>query len=141
MKKENSALRSELLPGLKSEVRSNGHITRNTMAGLAESAGVQLNEAYGVATFYSYLPLSPAAKNVVRVCKCLPCAIKDVPSIMAALQKELGVGPGKVTSDGKFLFEMVNCIGACDQAPAMMVNDTLYGNLTPARVAEILKSY
>jgi NADH-quinone oxidoreductase subunit E len=133
--------RSTLLPSLKTEVQKNGHISSEIMSGLAKQAGVQINEVYGVATFYSYLPVESTGKNVIKVCKCVPCSLKDVPEVVAGICKVIGVAPGQTTADGKFSLEMVNCIGACDQAPAMMINDTLYGNLTPAKIAEILSSY
>jgi NADH:ubiquinone oxidoreductase subunit E len=57
------------------------------------------------------------------------------------LKRQLGIGPGETTADGRFTFELTNCIGACDQAPAMLVDDELYGELTPGKIKEILKSY
>ena len=141
MKNEAGQLRATLLPELKKELARSGHITHEIMSGLAGKAGVQLNEAYGVATFYSYLPVEKTGKNIIRVCRCLPCDLKAAPEIIAGIRRQIGVGPGQTTPDGKFTFELVNCIGACDQAPAMMINDTVYGNLTPARIAEIIKSY
>ena len=137
----NGANRSKLLPSLKTEVQKSGHISSEIMSGLAKQAGLQLNEVYGVATFYAYLPVEPIGKNVIKVCKCVPCGLKDVPEVVASIRKEIGVTPGQTTADGKFSLELVNCIGACDQAPAMMINDELYGNLTPAKIAEILSSY
>ena len=133
--------RSALLPSLKTEVQKSGHISSEIMSGVAKQAGVQINEVYGVATFYSYLPVESTGKNVIKVRKCVPCSLKDVPEVVAGICKVIGVAPGQTTADGKFSLEMVNCIGACDQAPAMMINDTLYGNLTPAKIAEILSSY
>ncbi len=137
----NGSVRSALLPSLKTEVQKNGHISSEIMSGVAKQAGLPVNEVYGVATFYSYLPTEPKGKNVIKVCKCVPCSLKDVSEIVAGIRKAIGLAPGQTTLDGKFSLEMVNCIGACDQAPAMMINDTLYGDLTPARIAEILKSY
>ncbi len=133
--------RAELLPLLKRELSKNGCLSKEVMSGVAEQTGLPLNEVYGVATFYAYLPVSKTGKNVIRVCRSLPCDLKDAQAVIDSIQKELGIAPGEATADGKFSFELVSCIGACDQAPAMMVNDQLYGNLTPERIAEILKSY
>jgi NADH:ubiquinone oxidoreductase subunit E len=133
--------RAGLLPALKDAVSKNGSLNRESMSGLAGQCRLPLNEVYGVATFYAFLPVSPAGKNVIRVCRCLPCHLKDAQAVIGSIQKELGIAPGETSRDGKFSFELVSCIGACDQAPAMMINDKLYGNLTPAGIAEILKSY
>jgi NADH:ubiquinone oxidoreductase subunit E len=144
MSKEVSSVsnsRTELLPLLKQALNKNGVIAKEVMSDVAERTGLPLNEVYGVSTFYSCLPVSKTGKNIIRVCKCLPCAFKGSQAIIERIQKELEIAPGEVTANGKFSFELVNCIGACDQAPAVTINDRLYGNLTPDRVAEILKSY
>jgi NADH:ubiquinone oxidoreductase subunit E len=133
--------RSQLLPALKAEQGKSGHLSQQVMTGVAGRLGLPLNEAFGVATFYAFLPVVPQGKYIIRVCRCLPCDLKDGQAIVNSLQKQLGIAPGQVTADGKFSLELVGCIGACDQAPAMLVNDKLYGNLTPAGIAEILKSY
>jgi NADH:ubiquinone oxidoreductase subunit E len=141
--KENSPANSRagLLPALKGEVGKDGSLNRESMSGLAGRYRLPLNEVFGVATFYAFLLVSPAGKNTIRVCRCLPCHLKDVQAVIGSIKKELGIGPGETSGDGKFSLELVGCIGACDQAPAMMINDRLYGNLTPAGIAEILKSY
>ena len=61
--------------------------------------------------------------------------------VMESVEKGIGIRPGETTSDGMFSFELTNCIGACDQAPAMLINDEVYGNLTPEKIYEILRSY
>jgi len=135
------ANRAELLPALKQELGKNGNLSKTVLTSLADKTGLPLNEIYGVATFYAYLPVAAAGKNIIRVCGCLPCDLKDAQGVIGSIKKELGIEPGQTTADARFSLEQVGCIGACDQAPAMMINDTLYGNLTPARIAEILKSF
>jgi len=133
--------RAELLPVLKRELSKNGCLSKEVMSGVAEQTGLPLNEVYGISTFYAYLLVSKTGKNVIRVCRCVPCDLKDAQAVIGSIQKELGITPGQATADGKFSFELVSCIGACDQAPAMMINDQLYGNLTPEKIAGVLKSY
>jgi NADH-quinone oxidoreductase E subunit len=137
----NTIKRSRLLPCLKSEQERKGYIDRQSMAVVAGQVDVPLNEAYSVATFYAFLPVAPVGRHVIRICHCLPCELKDGQAIIEGIEKKLGIAPGQVTADGKFSFELVSCIGACDQAPAMLINDKLYGNLTPESVAGILASY
>ena len=133
--------RAGLLPALKDRFRKDGSLNRESMSGLAGQCRLPLNEVFGVATFYAFLPVSPAGKNIIRVCRCLPCHLKDAQAVIGSIKKEIGIAPGETSRDGKFSFELVSCIGACDQAPAMMINDKVYGNLTPSGIAEILKSY
>ena len=78
---------------------------------------------------------------MIRICKSVPCLLQKGETVCSAIQKELEVGPGETTTDGRFTFEVTNCIGACDRAPAMLVDDTVYGNLTFDRIKEILQSY
>ena len=130
-----------LLPQLKSQVKQKDYLSKEVLAGVAGQAGIPLNSVYGVASFYAYLPVAPVGKNVIKVCSCLPCEMKQSSAVVEGIGKELGIGPGQTTPDGKFTLEIVGCIGACDQAPAMMVNDKLYGDLTAEGIAGILKSY
>jgi len=130
-----------LLPKLKSEVEQKGYLSRETLAGVAGQEDLPLNSVYGVASFYTYLPVSVVGKNVIKVCNCLPCEMKQASAVVEGIRREIGIGPGQTTTDGKFTLELVGCIGACDQAPAMLINDKLYGNLTAEGIAGILKSY
>jgi len=130
-----------LLPRLKSEVEQKGYISQEAMVGVAGQEGLPLNSVYGVASFYTYLPVSEMGKNIIKVCNCLPCEMKQCSMLMEGIKREIGIGPGQTTADGKFTLELVGCIGACDQAPAMMINDKLYGDLTADSITRILKSY
>jgi NADH-quinone oxidoreductase subunit E len=132
--------RAVLLPILKKEVVEKGRLSRDAMSNVAESIGINLGEVYSVSSFYSYLPMSPMGINTIKVCKCVPCDIKNAQGIISSIKKEIGIGPGETTVDGKFSLEVVNCIGACDHAPAMLINDELFGDLTHQKIARILKS-
>ena len=133
--------RAELLPMLKQELANNNSLSKTVLTSLADKTGLPLSDIYGVSTFYSYLPVATAGRNIIRVCGCLPCDMKDAQGVIGSIKKELEIEPGQTTADGKFTLEVVGCIGACDQAPAMLINDKLYGNLTPEGIAGILKSY
>jgi NADH-quinone oxidoreductase subunit E len=100
-----------------------------------------VNEVYGVASFYSFLSTKPLGRNVIRVCKSLPCYLKNSEMIIGAVAKELGIAPGETTVDRRFSFELTNCIGQCDKAPAMLIDGDVYGDLTPEKIAGILKGY
>ena len=128
-----------LLPSLKKELEDRGCLSREAMLEVAQKTDLVLSEVYGVSSFYSFLPRDAKAKYRIRICRCVPCEMKEAGTIVQALRDGLGIGPGEMTPDGKFAIEVVGCIGACDQAPAMMINDQLYGDLTPERVKSILK--
>jgi len=132
----------EDLVGLLKEAQSKfGYVPEEVMAGLAESLEIPINEVYGVASFYSFLSIKPLGRNVIRVCKSLPCYLKNCQIIIEAVEKELGIKPGETTADGRFSFQLTNCIGLCDRAPAMMINNDAHVDLTPKKISQILKSY
>ena len=118
-----------------------GYLPPEFLVELADSLGISLGEVYGVATFYSFLSTKPQGKNVIKICKSLPCFLKNSQLIVESVQKEIRIRPGETTLDGRFSFQLANCIGACDKAPAMMINDELYADLTPKKIAGILKAY
>ena len=118
-----------------------GYLSRELLTELAESLNLSVSDVYGVASFYSFLLTKPLGKNVIRVCKSMPCYLKNSQVIMDYIEKEIGIRPGETTSDGRFSFELTNCIGACDKAPAMMINQDVYGDLTPEKISRILAKY
>lgn len=133
--------RQKLLDMLKGKQRVSGYISEEAIVEIAEVLGLTVGEVYGVATFYSFLSTKPQGRHVLKICKSLPCYLKDASMIIENVKKVIGIKPGETTPDGMFSFELTNCIGACDQAPAMLINDKVYGNLTPERVFEILQSH
>ena len=118
-----------------------GYIPDDAVMGLADQLGIPVVDVYAAATFYRALPLKPMGKHVVKVCKSVPCYLKHNQPVIEAVERALGIAPGQTSQDGLFSLELVNCIGACDRAPAMMIDDDVFGNLTPERVAEILAGY
>ncbi len=117
-----------------------GYLTPELISEIAREYDIPVGKVYGVASFYSFLSTRPLGRNVIRICQSVPCYLKNSEIIVETVQKALGIGPGQTTGDGKFSLELTNCIGACDQAPAMMVNDQTYVALTPQKVLEILDS-
>ncbi len=133
--------RADLVERLKEVQRQYGHVPEEAIAELAESLNIPIHEVYGVASFYSFLATRPLGRNVIRVCRSLPCYLKNAEMIMESVAKELGIGPGETTADGRFSFELTNCIGLCDHAPAMLINQDPHVDLTPQKIKQILKSY
>jgi NADH:ubiquinone oxidoreductase subunit E len=117
-----------------------GYLTQELLAELAQSLGISIGEVYGAATFYAFLSTETQGRNVIRVCKSLPCFLKNSQLIIDSVEQEIGIKPGQTSTDGKFTFQLTNCIGACDRAPAMMINNDVYGDLTPRRISAILKA-
>ncbi len=114
------------------------YLSEDVMADIASGLDIPASEVYEVATFYSFLSTEPLGENTIRICQSTPCFLKNCETIVRAVEKELGISVGESTDDGKFSLQLANCIGACDVAPAMMINKKTYGKLTIDKVARIL---
>ncbi len=133
--------RSSLLNLLKTAKEKEGFVSPDSIDKIAETLDIPINEVYGVATFYSFLPVKALGDCLIRVCGNLPCYMKNAAMIIETVSDELGISPGETTADGRYSFEVTNCIGACDMAPAMLVNDDVHGHLTPKKIRDVLKAY
>jgi NADH-quinone oxidoreductase subunit E len=132
--------REDLLALLWEEQEKAGLISEPFIEQIAQSMDLSISEVYGVVTFYHFLSTRPLGRYVIRVCKSVPCYLQNSQRVIEAVQAELGIAPGETTLDGKFSLQLTNCIGACDLAPAMLLNHDLHGNLTPAKIAHLLKT-
>ena len=133
--------RESLLGKLKAAQQQDGYVSREVIAETARAFGLPVGEVYGITTFYSFLSTRPLGKYVIRICRSIPCDMQNAQMIIDSIGAEIGIGPGQTTSDGKFSLELSNCIGACDLAPAMLVNHELYGHLTAGKISKILRGY
>ena len=133
--------RETLLVSLAAAQRRDGGVSEAVMRELAETLDVSLSDVYGVTTFYSFLSTRPLGRHVIRICRSVPCFLQSADGLAAELEKQLKIRPGETTRDGRFSLELVNCIGACDTAPAMLIDEDVHGDLTPAKIRRILKEY
>ena len=118
-----------------------GYLPEEVQIMVAEGLDIPLSEVYGVASFYAQFTLNPKGRYQISVCLGTACYVKGAGAILDAVQQKLGIAPGGITPDGKFSLDACRCIGACGLAPVMMINDDVYGRLTPGQVASILDSY
>ena len=115
-----------------------GHLTRTDLDAVAQGLNVSQSTVYSVASFYSLISLKPLGKHVIRFCEDAPCHVAGGAAIWEALEQEIGVPFGETTLDGQWSLLPTSCIGACAVGPVMMIDDDIYGNLTPDKVREIL---
>ncbi|KXG77400.1 NADP-reducing hydrogenase subunit HndA [Fervidicola ferrireducens] len=108
---------------------------------VAEALNVTLSEVYSTVTFYSFFNLKPRGKYQIRVCLGTACYVKGADKVLARLEQELGIKVGDTTDDLKFSLDACRCVGACGLAPVVIINDDVYGRMTPDKVPEILKNY
>jgi len=130
-----------LMPVLQEAQNIFGCVSEDVQKIIAEGLGVTLSEVYGVATFYSQFSLQPKGEDVCGVCLGTACYVKGSQAVLDKLCEELEIQPGDTTKDGKFTVQATRCLGACGLAPVMMINDAVFGRLTPAEIPAILEKY
>ena len=118
-----------------------GYLPQSVQRYVAKELKISPSEVFGVATFYSFFSLVPRGKHVIRVCQGTACYVKRSQEIIDKLTDELGVDLGEVTSDRKYSVEAVRCLGACGQAPVMVVGKDTYGDVGTSTVMDIIKKY
>jgi NADH:ubiquinone oxidoreductase subunit F (NADH-binding)/NADH:ubiquinone oxidoreductase subunit E len=108
---------------------------------VAKELDVPYSYLYGVMTFYTMYAVTPRGKYIIRMCESAPCHVNGAENILETLKEELGIEVGETTSDGLFTLEHTACLGTCEVSPAMQINEVVFGNLTAARVKEVLEDY
>ncbi len=130
-----------LLPILRDVQKETKYLSDDILIRIADNLDIPLSQVYGVATFYSLFTVKPKGKYIVRVCEDAPCHVLDAPKIYEALQECLGISAGQTTQDGLFSLEFTSCLGLCGVAPVIMVNEEVYGKITPDMIPAILAKY
>ncbi len=127
-----------LLPALHVVQRNLGYITVEAEKLVAQLLGVKPVRVREVVTFYTMFSQKPLGRYHVQVCSNLSCTLRGGLKLLDYLKEKLKVNVGETTSDGKYTLSTVECLGGCDQAPCLMINDDLYGHLDEAKIDEIL---
>lgn len=133
--------RESLMPILQDIVRKYNYLTDEAMVEVATELDISAAEVYGTASFYTFLDTVPRGKNVIRVCKTITCSMKGKIDIINAIEDTLRIKVGATTPDRMFTLLETNCIGWCHKAPAILINDMPYTDLTPESVVDIIKDY
>ena len=131
--------RGNLIPLLQGAQDIYGYLPHDAFIKISEDAGIELNEMYGVATFYTQFRLNPVGKHIIKVCHGTACHVQDANTITEALEDALKIKDGETTEDDFFTLESVACLGCCSLAPVMMVDESTYGKLTGKQAVKIIK--
>lgn len=122
-----------------------GYLGPDVLRYVAASLRIPLAQVYGVVTFYHLFTTVPRGKHTIMVCRGTTCHVRGAPQILERLEQHLGVKEGETTKDNLFTLQSARCIGACALAPALAVNDDVYGKLSPDQVRKFcqkeLKKY
>jgi NADH-quinone oxidoreductase E subunit len=131
--------RSALIPALYLVQKQQGHITASAMRHVAEVIGCTPAEVEDVASYYAMFFTKPVGKFVIQVCRTLSCALLGAERVTEELSKQIGIKPGETDADGLFTLVEVECLGACDRGPVVMVNDAWHECQTPEAVGALLE--
>jgi NADH-quinone oxidoreductase subunit E len=116
------------------------HLSRDALREVADYVGLPTSSVISSATFYSMFSLVPRGRHILRICESPPCQLVGAESLLDLLIEQLGVDVGETTEDGAVTLETSSCLGVCGVAPAMMIDEELYGNLTKERLTGILEA-
>jgi NADH-quinone oxidoreductase subunit E len=130
--------RDELIPILNETQEKYRYLPKEAIEEISRFLRVAPSTVYGVATFYALFKLTPSGKKIIRVCRGTACHVRGSPRIIDEVSKQLDVKPGETTKDMEYTLETIACFGSCALAPVMVIDKTVYGRMTPARVKEIL---
>ncbi|MFN3556294.1 MAG: NAD(P)H-dependent oxidoreductase subunit E [Bacteroidales bacterium] len=117
------------------------YITSDAMDEVARYLNMTKSSVFGVVDYYSMFSLRPRGRYIIRVCVSPVCHIKKAGGIISHLENILGIKTGETTPDKLFTLEIAECLGQCQEAPSMMINQKVYNNLTDARIREIIALY
>lgn len=118
-----------------------GYISPPMQAYIANALGVPLSHIYGVLTFYSSFRMTPLGRHKISICLGTACYVRGGPMLIEKYQQVLGVKLGETTEDNRFTLEICRCVGACSQAPVVMVDNDILGRVSPADVSKSLRKY
>lgn len=133
--------RDSLMPILQDIVGRHNYLTDEAMVEVAKELDISAAEVYGTASFYSFLDTEPRGRYVIRVCKTITCSMKGKSDVVETIEELLKIKMGETTADNQFTLLETNCIGWCHKAPAILINDMPYTELTPEKVIDVIKGY
>lgn len=116
-----------------------GFVSTSMQEYVAEILQVPLSRVHGVVSFYSFFTTTPRGKHTVKFCMGTACYVGGTPALIEKTKQILGVEPGQTTKDGNITFEVCRCVGACSQAPVVVLDEDIFGRVRPNKIPQLLK--
>jgi len=117
------------------------YISREALVEAARVFGISEAQAYGVATFYSYLSVEKRGKYIIRMCESAPCHVAGADELLKAIENQLGIKVGETTPDGRYTLELTECVGQCQATPVITINSEPVFNVTAQTLPQVLAAY
>jgi NADH-quinone oxidoreductase subunit E len=135
------ATREELIPILNDVNRSVGYLPREALEEISRLLRVPQSQLFSVATFYHMLSTEKRGRHVIQFCESAPCHVAGGRQVWQTLQEAVELKSGETSPDGKWSLITTSCLGVCGVGPVIIVDDDIYGNVSPEQVSEILARY
>ncbi len=116
-----------------------GFISEPMQAYIARKLHVPVSTIHGVVTFYSFFTTQPRGEHTIKFCMGTACYVSGMPQLLEKAKQLIGVKPGKTTPDGKITVEICRCVGACSQAPVVVVDEEVIGRVRPNKLPQVIK--
>jgi len=123
------------------KTKNRNYLTNEDLKAVAKKTKLPESRVYSVATFYSLLSVKPRGKYVIQLCRDVPCYVNGAFNLREELETALQISMGETTKDGLFSLEYASCLGYCEMAPVMRIDQKIYGNLNSRKLAEIIAEY
>lgn len=117
------------------------YLKNEDILAISQEMNIPESRVYSVASFYSLLSIQPRGKFIIQICNDVPCYINGSMNLVYELENALGIKMGETTKDKLFTLEFTSCLGCCEKAPVMQIDDVVYGNLTNDKLSNILNEY
>lgn len=133
--------RAASIGALKVVQNARGWVPDGAAEAISSILGISASDIEGVATFYSQIFRQPVGRHIIRVCDSMTCYIAGHESVVESISQQLGIGLGQTSSDGRFTLLPVCCLGNCDKAPTLMIDDDTFGDVQAEAVTQLLEAY
>lgn len=132
---------SSLIPILQMVQNQHGFLPKEVMVKIGNHLDIPPSKVFSVASFYAQFRFEPLGEHLIKICHGTACHVKGAEMVTDTVEFELGVTMGETTEDKQFTVERVACLGCCSLAPVMMIDETVYGNLTRDKIKDTLKDF
>lgn len=138
---EHGTKEEELIPILTTVNQKIGYIPKEAMVQISDAMKISQSQLHSVASFYRMLFTKPVGRHVIKFCESAPCHVSGGRQVWNRLREELKLEPGQTSPDGRWTLVTVSCLGVCSVGPVVLIDDDIYGNLSPDQLPDILAKY
>ncbi|MEJ5201246.1 MAG: NADH-quinone oxidoreductase subunit NuoE [Anaerolineales bacterium] len=139
--KEHGTSREELIPILNDINRKIGYLPQEALEEVSRRLRLAKSQVFAVTTFYRMLSTKPRGRHVIQFCESAPCHVVGGREVWETLQDILKISEDETTPDGKWSLVTTSCLGICGVGPVIVIDDDIYGNVTPEQIPDILARY